>query len=174
MQESIFNEQIKNYTDYVEKALEMGADTAVRFEIEDIFFDSRVVLKCMFGCKDYAVHTQKSDLSIDDYRNILQKYKWGIIIGCEDETVTQNISIEIERACVFDGYYLALSLRDCCLCKKCNKANFKECRYPQQTRPSFHTVGIDILKTVRNLGLPYEIIQNEYNTKYCYAAVFIE
>ena len=63
------------YMDYSKKALEMGADNAVEFEIGDIVFDSRVILKCIFGCADYGkVHMcpyQKSPLSMDEYKNIL-------------------------------------------------------------------------------------------------------
>ena len=38
----------------VKKALDMGAVSCVPFHIEDICFDSRVLLKCMFGCTDWG------------------------------------------------------------------------------------------------------------------------
>ena len=40
--------------EYVRLALEMGALHAVVFSLEDIAFDSRTLLKCMFGCADWG------------------------------------------------------------------------------------------------------------------------
>jgi predicted metal-binding protein len=34
---------------YVRLALELGAADAVRFDIDDIVFEPRTILKCMFG-----------------------------------------------------------------------------------------------------------------------------
>lgn len=163
---------------YVEKALEMGAENAVRFSIEDIVFDSRVILKCIFGCGDYGkLHTcpyQKSPLSMDEYKDILGKYKWGIIIGCEDKATSQRISFEIERECFLDGYYFAFSLSDCGICKECAKSISQDCRCPQKARPAFHSVGIDVFKTVRNFGLPLDVLKDENDTQHWYSAVFVE
>lgn len=164
--------------DYIEKALEMGAENAVRFSIEDIVFDSRVVLKCIFGCADYGkLHTcpyQKSPLSMDEYRNILEKYKWGVIIGCGDKHISQKISFEIERACFLDGYYFAFSLSDCGICKECAKSSSQDCRCPQKARPAFHSVGIDVFKTVGKFGLPLAVLKDEHDKQHWYSAVFIE
>ncbi|MCR4434734.1 MAG: DUF2284 domain-containing protein [Clostridiales bacterium] len=43
---------MKDY--FVEKALSLGADHAVVFNISDIEFDPRTILKCMFGCSDWG------------------------------------------------------------------------------------------------------------------------
>ena len=163
---------------YIEKALEMGAKHAVRFSLDDIVFDSRVILKCIFGCSDYGkIHTcpyQKSPLSMDEYKNIFQKYTWGIIIGCDDKYASQNISFEIERLAFLDGYYFAFSLSDCAKCEKCAKSDCKECRFPQQARPAFHSVGIDVFKTVKQLGLPIGVLKDKTDAQHWYSAVFIE
>jgi len=39
---------------YLKLALDMGAEHAVFFRIEDIVFDSRTIIKCMFGCADWG------------------------------------------------------------------------------------------------------------------------
>jgi predicted metal-binding protein len=165
-------------TDYVQKALGMGAESAVRFSIKDITFDSRVVLKCIFGCGDYGIlHTcpyQKSPLSMNEYREIFQNYKWGIIIGCRDKPTSQEISYEIERTCYLDGYYFAFSLSDCGLCKECSKGVSQNCRFPKKARPAFHAVGIDVFQTVRNFGLPIEVLKKQEDRQHWYSAVFIE
>ena len=165
-------------TDYIKKALEMGAENAVRFSIENIFFDSRVVLKCIFGCVDYGkLHTcpyQRSPLSMDEYSGIFKNYKWGIIIGCKDKSTSQDISYEIERMCFLDGYYFAFSLSDCGLCGECAKGSSEDCRNPRKARPAFHSVGIDVFRTVRGFRLPIDVLKTEDDRQHWYSAVFIE
>lgn len=156
----------------------MGAKNVVRFDISDIVFDSRVVLKCMFGCADFGrSHTcpyQRSPLSMDEYRQVFSRYSWGIIIGCADKPTSQQISYEIERLCYLDGHYFAFSLSDCGLCGQCAKAAEKECRFPKKARPAFHSVGIDVFKTVRQLGLPIDVLKGEDCPQNWYSAVFVE
>ena len=165
-------------TDYVQKALEMGAANAVRFSINDIIFDSRVILKCIFGCNDYGKqHTcpyQRSPLSMNEYKEIFMNYKWGIIIGCKDKHSSQKISYEIEKMCFHDGYYFVFSLCDCGLCGTCAKSISQECRHFTEARPAFHGVGIDVFRTVRNFGLPIDVLKTREDPQNWYSAVFIE
>ena len=171
-------EKNKTAKKLIEKALKMGALNAVRFSISDIVFDSRVILKCIFGCGDYGLlHTcpyQRSPLTMEEYQRILEKYSWGIIIGCGDKAGSQQISYEIERQCFLDGYYFAFSLSDCGLCTTCAKSKGVDCRIPQKARPAFHSVGIDVFKTVRNFGLPIEVLRSKDEAQNWYSAVFVE
>ena len=163
---------------YIDKALEMGAKNAVEFKISDIAFDPRVALKCIFGCGGYGMqHTcpyQKSPLTMDEYQRIFEKFSRGIIIGCDDKPTSQRISYELELDCFFDGYYFAFSLSDCGLCEACTRGDGKDCLFPERARPSFHGVGIDVFKTVRNLGLPLEVLRNKTDKENWYSAVFVE
>jgi predicted metal-binding protein len=164
--------------DYVKEALDLGAVNVVRFSIEDIVFDSRFVLKCIFGCGDFGkLHTcpyQRSPLSMNEYREIFQNYKWGIIIGCKDKHTSQEVSFEIEKMCFFDGYYFVFSLSDCGICKECAKGVSQDCRNPEKARPAFHSIGVDIFRTVRNFGLPIEVLKTKDDEQHWYSAVFIE
>ena len=163
---------------YINKALEMGAKNAVPFEISDIVFDPRVILKCMFGCSDYGLlHScpyQRSPLSMEEYEKVFKHYSRGIIVGCSDKASSQKISLEIEQDCYLDGYYFAFSLSDCGLCKECSKKDDKNCRFPAKARPAFHSVGIDVFKTVHNLGLPLNVLKTKYDSQNWYSAIFIE
>ena len=164
--------------DYVQEALNRGAENAVRFSIENIVFDSRVILKCMFGCDDYGkLHTcpyQRSPLGMNEYKDIFEKYKWGIIIGCRDKQTSQNISYEIERMCFLDGFYFAFSLSDCGICKECAKGVSENCRNPKKARPAFHSIGVDIFRTVRNFNMSIEVLKTDTDKQHWYSAVFIE
>ena len=164
--------------DYVQEALNRGAENAVRFSIENIVFDSRVILKCIFGCGDYGkLHTcpyQRSPLNMNEYEDIFSNYKWGIIIGAKDKHTSQEISYEIEKMCFFDGFYFAFSLSDCGVCKECAKGVSENCRNPQKARPALHSIGVDIFRTVRNFGLPIEVLKTKEDEQNWYSAVFIE
>jgi len=163
---------------YIQQAIALGAVNAVKFNIADIAFDPRVVLKCIFGCKTYGKnHTcpyQKSPLTMEEYKQTLLHYKWGIILQCKDKNISQKASFEVERQAFLDGYYFAFSLSDYGLCKTCAKASELACPFPEKSRPAFHSVGIDVFKTVRSFGLPIEVLRDKDAEQNWYSAVFVE
>ena len=166
-----------NAEKYIALAKEMGAANVARFDIEDIVFDPRVALKCIFGCSDYGRnHTcpyQRSPLNMKEYEEIFRRYSWGLILGCKDKHDSQKISYEIERACFLDGHYFAFSLSDCGLCKECSRIKNEDCRLPQKARPAFHAVGIDVFKTVHRFSLPLAVAQDHDSEINWYSAVFV-
>lgn len=163
---------------YLALAKDLGAKNAVAFKIEDIVFDPRVVLKCMFGCSDYGkAHTcpyQKSPLSMDEYRKIFEHFNWGIIIGCNEKKLSQEISYAVEKQAFSDGYHFSFSLSDCTLCKVCAKASDRDCVLPSKARPAFHAVGIDVFKTVKKFDLPLFVLNSPDDEENWYSAVFVE
>ena len=82
------------------------------FCIEDIIFDSRVLLKCMFGCSNYGYgHTCPSrtgSLSPWEYERVFKNYKKGIIIHSIDKKVSQDVSYEIDRITSYNVCYTKL------------------------------------------------------------------
>lgn len=160
------------------KALEMGADDAVIFDINDIVFDKRTILKCMFGCSDWGKgHTCPSrpgSPSVFEYEEIFKKYSWGIIIHSTDKKISQNVSFEIEREAFLQGYYMAFSLSDCACCNECMGTLGKPCANVKKARPAFHSVGIDVFATVRKFDLPIKTLKDKDEVQNWYSAVFIE
>ena len=65
---------------------------------------------------------------------------------------------EVEAQAVSLGFHYALGLigGDCMLCPQCGGPG-TGCRRPYQARPAMEGVGIDVVKTSRNAGLPFEI-----------------
>lgn len=165
-------------TYFKEKALSLGADHAVVFRINEIVFDPRTILKCMFGCNDWGKgHTCPSrpgSLNVFEYKQILEKYSWGIIIHSTSKKVSQEISFEIEREAFVKGYYFAFSMSDCAICNECAGLKGKECANPKKARPAFHSLGIDVFKTARNFGLPIETLTEKGQEQNWYSAVFVE
>jgi len=167
-----------DFDKYLIMAKEMGAKNAVEFKLSDIIFDPRVALKCVFGCPDYGKnHTcpfQKSPLNLEQYKETFSRYEGGIIIGCATKKLSHSISFEIERASFLDGHYFAFSLSDCSLCSTCSKAVNEDCRVPSKARPAFHSIGVDVFKTVNDLGLPLTVAKDMNGEINWYSAVFIK
>ena len=159
-------------------ALNMGALHAQIFSLDDIVFDPRTLIKCMFGCSDWNKgHTCPSrpgSLSLSIWRETLSCYRWGLVIHSNQAKLNQDIAYEIERQAFFVGYYFAFSLSDCKLCTTCAGHSDEPCRFPKKARPAFHSVGIDIFATARGFNLPIETLEHEDEQQNWYAAVFME
>ena len=169
---------MKDFDCYAARARELGATDSVVFTIDDIVFDSRTLLKCMYGCPDWGKnHTCPSrpgNPTMAEYREMLSRYSGGIIVHTHDKALSQNISFQIEGEAYRDGYYMAFSMSDCALCKTCAAVDNAPCRFMHKARPAFHSVGIDVYKTVRALGLPiYTLTDADREQQNWYSAVFI-
>jgi len=164
---------------YLAVAREMGAADAVVFEAPQICWDSRTLLKCMYGCSDWGRnHTCPSrpgNPSMAEMREMFSRYRWGVIVHAHDKHTSQKISFKLESLAFHDGYYFAMSLSDCGLCKECAAVDNLPCRNVAMARPAFHSIGIDVFKTVRQMGLPIDTLpdRDDPNQNW-YSAVFIE
>ena len=70
----------------------------------------------------------------------------------------------LEAIAFKEGYYLAAGLigGDCSLCDECVGPDSGEpCRHPFEARPSMEAMGIDVLKTCDNAGLPLSLSSRE-------------
>lgn len=169
---------MEKLAEYIRFALDSGALDCVPFSIDDICFDSRTLLKCMYGCSDWGKnHTCPSRAgspTMAEYREMFSRYQRGLIIHTQDKALSQKISYELERKAFLDGYYFAFSLSDCSLCKTCAAVDNAPCRFAKMARPAFHSVGIDVFRTVRQLGLPLAPLVGEKETANWYSAVFLD
>ena len=164
----------------VQAALQQGAADAVPFCLDDIVFDTRTLLKCMFGCGDWGkgltCPSRRGNVSLEAYREMFGRYKWGILIHAHEKKLSQKVSFALEQAAFAKGYYFAMSLSDCGLCKEC--AGFEDpeaaCRNPRRARPALHSVGIDVFATARHFGLPIQTLTGENQQQNWYSAVFVE
>jgi len=162
----------------IDMAVGMGADDAVHFGIEDIVFDPRTILKCAFGCADWGFgHTCPSrpgSLKPWEYEQVLRRYSWGVVVHSKDKSISQEVSFALEREAFLKGYYFAFSMSDCALCRECAGFHGSPCINPKKARPAFHSVGIDVFKTVRKFGLPIDTLKDETDPVNWYSAVFVE
>ena len=67
---------------------------------------------------------------------------------------------QLETLAFKSGYYLAAGFigGNCCLCRECvGPGRASMCRHPFDARPSMEAMGIDVIKTCRNVGLPLRL-----------------
>ena len=163
---------------YLDLACSMGAAQALVVPTDQIAFDPRTILKCMFGCEDWGRnHTCPSRpgaLSVFDYERVLRRYAYGILVHSHDKRKNQEISYEIERRAYLDGFHLAFSMSDCGLCPECQGFKGRPCANPKKARPAFHSVGIDVFATAKRLGLPLHPLRSPEEEQNWYAFVWLE
>lgn len=172
--------EIPAYADeLIALALEKGAAQAVPFVLSDIAFDERTLMKCMFGCADWGkgptCPSRPGFPDLPTWRRMLSLYQWGVIVHAHDKPASQRASLALEGRAFRDGYYMAFSLSDCGLCKDCAGNAGAPCRNPQMARPAFHSVGIDVFKTARDLGMEiFTLSSRDDQPQNWYSAVFVE
>lgn len=162
---------------YIDLALSMKAEHAVAVGVDEIVFDGRTILKCMFGCSDWnkgcTCPSRERFPWPWEFEKLLRRYKTVIIIHSHDKHIAQDISFTLEREAFFDGDALAFSMSDCSLCEQCAGLVGEECRNITKARPAFHSVGIDVFATVKKLGLPLSTLKSRDETQNWYSAVWL-
>lgn len=160
-------------------ANKLGALDTILFDIDDIVFDSRTLLKCMFGCEDWGngltCPSANPQVSMKEYEEMFKRYSYGLIVHASNKKTNQDISYLLESKAFTAGYYMAFSLSDCAICKTCMGFSNKPCVNKKKARPAFHSVGIDVFSTVKRLNLPiYTLKEEDERSQNWYAAIFIE
>ena len=162
---------------YQDLALSHGAIHAVSVAPDDIVFDGRSLLKCMFGCglwgKGCTCPSRTGALSTDEWEKLLRKYKTVLVIHTKDKETAQTASFNVERQAYLDGDVMAFSMSDCALCPECAGVSNEPCRNARMSRPSFHSVGIDVFATAHKLGFPLKPLKELEEEQNWYAAVWL-
>jgi predicted metal-binding protein len=66
----------------------------------------------------------------------------------------------VETEAFKQGFYLAAGLSggECCLCRVCvQPKSGQNCRHPFEARPSMEAMGIDVIRTCENAGMPVNL-----------------
>ena len=167
---------MKKYEKYARKAVEMGALHALVIKASEIVIDPRTYLKCMYGCDtwghNWTCPSAPGALKPWEFEDILRRYRFGILIHCDNKKTSQKISFQLESDAFVDGYYFAFSMSDCGLCKTCEHP--EPCKHPEKARPALQGLGIDVFATVRKQGLPIKTLKNDKEPQNWYSLVLIE
>jgi predicted metal-binding protein len=161
---------------YIQLAEELGMVNAMIISPKEIFFDIRAILKCRWGCEDFfhqSIRCHTRDTTYQERVEMIKRYEHILLFHSHDPRMLSEAVLEIERAAFLDGHYFAFGIRFCNLCKACAVGEGKPCPMPDKVRPCDQSFGIDVYKTVRNVGLPCEVLQSKESIQNRYGFVLI-
>lgn len=143
----------------------------------DIEFDLRARLKCRWGCDCSAGITIRCDdkgFSLEAAKETIYGYTNIFILHSNDAYQLSQACLEIEKELFLAGYYFAFTLRACNYCRECAVKKDKVCPYPEKIRPCEEMMGIDVFKTVTELGLPIAVLKDRKEIQNRYGFVLID
>ncbi len=168
-----------------------GLEKIIPFSIEKIELAEWVSLKCQFGCCQYNSNwcCPPSSPDLTRVRAILREYSQALLLigtrRCRDfylDNVKRRAEqvrswkevVGIERRLFLEGYDKAISLvsGSCALCKKCTYPG--ACKFPRERRPPIESFSIDLIGTLKNLGISTPVAQGLDDTFNYYAIILLE
>ena len=175
---------LKKHSDY-------GLEKIIPFSVEKIEVAEWVSLKCQFGCSQYNSNWCCPPASPDltKVRAVLQEYSQALLLvgnrQCKDfyldnakrraeKVRAWKEVVGIERQLFLEGYDKAISLvsGSCALCKKCTYPD--DCRFPLERRPPIEAFSIDLIGTLKNLGMSTPVAQETDSIFNYYAMILLE
>ena len=151
-------------------------ENAVVISPDDIVFDIRSLFKCKWGCEQSEKKTIKCDTrgtKYEDRLKMIKSYEKILLIHSHNAQDVSKAIIEIERAAFLDGHHFAFGVRYCNLCADCKVMKGENCPTPENIRPCEGIFSIDMFSTVRNLGLPINVLKNKDEQKNRYGFILM-
>ncbi|MHA1145178.1 MAG: DUF2284 domain-containing protein [Candidatus Helarchaeota archaeon] len=163
-------------------ALKIGAVQALEIDPKEIILDARTRLKCYSGCEFHSYHhCPPHTPSLPQFRTLLEKSKGALIVIVKEPALDMYDDDEPSQKM---GVALTLSKRQlriiheleskarnemdlnrsrcyqcgpCIQCGilNCNKAG--KCRHPKEARASMEAMGINVIDTLKKIGVEIEI-----------------
>ena len=173
-EEGKLNETLKHQLRQL--AIEKGALRAEIFTLDQIVFDQRTFLKCLFGCPGGMPYcpTKQDVANSLVYADIMKNYNWGIILCTDNLKTGQQITLELESAAFLAGCHFAFGVTEFENCEICAFDACGQCAAPKKVRPPLYALGIDVYTTVRNLGWELSVVQHKGDPAKNITAVFVE
>jgi predicted metal-binding protein len=175
----------------LKKSGNRGLEKIFPFPVEKIEMAEWVRLKCQFGCCQYDTNWCCPPASPDlvKARAIIREYSLALLLvgsrQCKDFYLSNarrraervrswKEIVGIERQLFLEGYDKAISLVNgaCALCKKCTYP--EACKFPKERRPPIEAFSIDLIGTLKNLGLNTPVAQETNDTFRYYAIILLE
>jgi predicted metal-binding protein len=161
---------------YIKMAKSLGMASALWIGPQDLCFDIRAILKCRWGCEGFSEENPRCSnrgTTLEDRVGMVHAYRDILLVHGNDARQLSRAILEIERTAFLDGHYFAFGIRTCNLCRECVVQGGGPCPTPEKIRPCDQGFGIDVYKTVRQLGLPCEPLQSPHDPQNRYGFVLI-
>ncbi len=160
-----------------EKGKEYGVESIKPFGTDKFEFGEWVGLKCRYGCSKFGTNWScpPATPSSSQAREIVSEYSLALLLTgtqqCTNFYLNNNKTrgeqvrywkgtVSIERQLLLQGYDKAFSLvaGSCSLCKEC--AYPEACRFPAEKRPTIESFAIDMIGTLKNLGIKTKVARD--------------
>ncbi len=172
-----------------EKGRQQGLESIFPFDVSQIMVAQWVNLKCRYGCSQYKANWScpPATPDIDEVQRILSEYSTALmLVGSQnrnnfyrdnnrnrtDQVKYWKGTVSLERMLFLKGYDKAISLVSgaCSLCKKC--AYPRACRFPMEKRPTVESFYIDLVGTLKHLGIDIKVAM-DLNENFMYYSIIL-
>ncbi len=174
-----------------EKGKQYGIKSIQPFSADDIIIAQWVNLKCRYGCSQYKANWScpPATPNLVEIRTILNEYSTILLLVSDqsrndfyrdsNKNRTEQVKlwkgiVSLERMLFLKGYDKSFSLVSgaCSLCKKC--AYPDACRFPMEKRPTVESFCIDLVGTLKNLGIATKIARGLKETFQYYSLILLD
>jgi len=174
-----------------EKGKKYGLVFIRPFDVEEIIVSNWVNLKCRYGCSQFNSNWScpPATPDINEARELLTEYTTALLLEgnqkcCEfyretsrnrtDQVRYWKGTVTLERFLFLEGYDKAFSLVSgaCSLCKQC--AYPDNCRFPMEKRPTVESLSIDLVGTLKNIGIDTRVAMDLKETFKYYSIILLD
>ncbi|MCG8643437.1 MAG: DUF2284 domain-containing protein [Desulfobacterales bacterium] len=168
-----------------------GLESILPLGTEQIVIANWVNLKCRYGCAQFNSNWScpPATPTISEVRELLTEYTTALmLIGNQtcsefyrdtnkkrtDQVRYWKGTVSLERFLFLEGFDKAFGLVSgaCSLCKKC--AYPENCRFPMEKRPTVESLAIDLVGTLKNIGIGTQIATDLKETFKYYSIILLD
>ena len=174
-----------------EKGKQYGVETILPFRVNNIVVAQWVNLKCRYGCSQYKANWSCPPATPDlaEVKTIFSEYSTALLLvgnqnrndfykdsnrNRTDQVKYWKGTVSLERMLFLKGYDKAIGLVSgaCSLCKQC--AYPDACRFPMEKRPTVESFYIDLVGTLKNLGIATKVALELHETFKYYSIILLD
>lgn len=155
-----------------------GASKVAPIPTYNVIVDPRVNFKCRVPlCENYGRShiCPPRVMAGEEFAKVLARYSFAILVQVSQPALEagpdrqklaneqvrrlNEVIAKLERDAMLMGHRFAAGLGGgpCPLCEECSAVHDEHCRHPFQARPSMEALGIDVIKTAENAGMPIDL-----------------
>jgi predicted metal-binding protein len=176
--------------DISSKGKKYGITTIKPFSVKKFELGEWVGLKCRYGCSQFGTNWScpPATPKISQARAIVDEYSLALLLvgthKCTNFYINDSKkrseqvrywkgTVSLERYLLRRGYNKAFSLvsGNCSLCRKC--AYPESCRFPADKRPTIESFSIDVIGTLKNLGIDANVATDPKDLFKYYAVILL-
>lgn len=176
--------------DLLVKGMRYGIETIKPFRTDHFELAQWVGLKCRYGCSQFGTNWScpPATPELSQARAIISEYTVALLLVGSHKCTNFYINnskkrseqvrywkgtVSLERHLFRQGYDKAFSLvsGSCSLCSKC--AYPEACRFPTEKRPTIESLGVDMLGTLKNLGIGANVAKDPKDLFKYYAIILL-